>query len=251
MVAVPSVLPLETRYADRSALRLADPVSDRLCRSAQNGRRAPPVCRVGPPKAAGPKELRRHDETVPESVPVDVGISAKYWSEWQDLNLRPPRPERGVLPRTRLTAGMVGGYRDGPLSDIAHPDLVHVAPACERLGDDRELAPAQIQFGAPRAFSRRPAGPCRDGGVVRSCYGVMELGSIRARAIAKTPNSVSATSPKFQRVRRVDSIEVVRRLMEGDSVCPAPGAQVLRDSSECKANGEPPRIVEARAAATY
>jgi hypothetical protein len=22
----------------------------------------------------------------------------KRWSEWQDLNLRPPRPERGVLP---------------------------------------------------------------------------------------------------------------------------------------------------------
>jgi hypothetical protein len=43
---------------------------------------------------------------------------------------------------------MVGGYRDGPLSDIAHQaDLVHVAPACERLGDDRELAPAQIEFG--------------------------------------------------------------------------------------------------------
>jgi hypothetical protein len=26
-----------------------------------------------------------------------VWISAKYWSEWQDLNLRPPRPERGAL----------------------------------------------------------------------------------------------------------------------------------------------------------
>ena len=24
--------------------------------------------------------------------------SAKYWSEWQDLNLRPPRPERGSGP---------------------------------------------------------------------------------------------------------------------------------------------------------
>ncbi|CDX35109.1 hypothetical protein MPLA_1800156 [Mesorhizobium sp. ORS 3359] len=21
-----------------------------------------------------------------------------FWSEWQDLNLRPPRPERGALP---------------------------------------------------------------------------------------------------------------------------------------------------------
>src|ERR1700712_1244789 len=24
--------------------------------------------------------------------------SGKSWSEWQDLNLRPPRPERGALP---------------------------------------------------------------------------------------------------------------------------------------------------------
>jgi hypothetical protein len=67
----------------------------------------------------------------------------------------------------------------------------------------------------------------------------MELGSIRARAIAKTPNSVSATSPKFQRVRRVDSIEVVRRLIGGIPLYPAPRAQVLRDSSGCKANGKP------------
>jgi hypothetical protein len=51
-------------------------------------------------------------------------------------------------------------------------------------------------------------------------YGVMESGRIRARAIAKTPNSVSAPSPKFQRVRRVDSIEVVRRLMKADSIVP-------------------------------
>ena len=37
-------------------------------------------------------------ETVPQSVPVIVSISPKYWSEWQDLNLRPPRPERGRTP---------------------------------------------------------------------------------------------------------------------------------------------------------
>ncbi len=35
-------------------------------------------------------------ETVPQSVPVNTLISAKCWSEWQDLNLRPPRPERGA-----------------------------------------------------------------------------------------------------------------------------------------------------------
>ena len=36
------------------------------------------------------------------SVGETVGITffgcAKCWSEWQDLNLRPPRPERGALP---------------------------------------------------------------------------------------------------------------------------------------------------------
>jgi hypothetical protein len=36
--------------------------------------------------------------SVPQSVPGHFCNSAKYWSEWQDLNLRPPRPERGGLP---------------------------------------------------------------------------------------------------------------------------------------------------------
>ena len=31
-------------------------------------------------------------ETVPQSVPVNLLISVKYWSEWQDLNLRPLVP---------------------------------------------------------------------------------------------------------------------------------------------------------------
>jgi hypothetical protein len=84
-------------------------------------------------------------------------------------------------------------------------------------------APSRISGGSSVPRDDRQARADGDGGVVRACYGVMELGSIRARAIAKTPNSVSATSPKFQRVRRVDSIEVVRRLMEGDSVVPRPG----------------------------
>jgi len=69
-----------------------------------------------------------------------------------------------------------------------------------------------------------------------AAYGVMESGKNRARAIAKTPNSVSAPSPKFQRVRRVDSTEVVRRLIEAVPLCPAPSAQVFHDSSGCKAN---------------
>jgi hypothetical protein len=39
---------------------------------------------------------------VPQSVPLTIGIFAKCWSEWQDLNLRPPRPERGR--KTPITA---------------------------------------------------------------------------------------------------------------------------------------------------
>src|ERR1700750_152278 len=34
----------------------------------------------------------------------------RSWSEWQDLNLRPPRPERGALPdcaTLRLEAGLI------------------------------------------------------------------------------------------------------------------------------------------------
>jgi hypothetical protein len=43
-----------------------------------------------------------HKKTlVARSVGETVGQlsweSAKYWSEWQDLNLRPPRPDRVVL----------------------------------------------------------------------------------------------------------------------------------------------------------
>jgi hypothetical protein len=36
--------------------------------------------------------------SVPEVVPDWMENLGKYWSEWQDLNLRPPRPERGVYP---------------------------------------------------------------------------------------------------------------------------------------------------------
>src|SRR5215831_6665290 len=47
-------------------------------------------------------ELRRgvltsSREALAEPLAVIVGNDAKCWSEWQDLNLRPPRPERGAL----------------------------------------------------------------------------------------------------------------------------------------------------------
>jgi hypothetical protein len=36
--------------------------------------------------------------SVPEVVPDCMENLGKCWSEWQDLNLRPPRPERGSGP---------------------------------------------------------------------------------------------------------------------------------------------------------
>src|SRR5690242_8247883 len=35
---------------------------------------------------------------VPHIWPPSVFEISECWSEWQDLNLRPPRPERGALP---------------------------------------------------------------------------------------------------------------------------------------------------------
>ena len=47
--------------------------------------------------------LRSSREALAHPLARQVEILAKCWSEWQDLNLRPPRPERGApsysLPR--------------------------------------------------------------------------------------------------------------------------------------------------------
>jgi hypothetical protein len=48
---------------------------------------------------AGDSAHPRYPGQVVAQVVADFGSkSAKCWSEWQDLNLRPPRPERGALP---------------------------------------------------------------------------------------------------------------------------------------------------------
>src|SRR6516164_2679746 len=41
------------------------------------------------------KMLSLGDRFVPHIVPRDGFYCEESWSEWQDLNLRPPRPERG------------------------------------------------------------------------------------------------------------------------------------------------------------
>src|SRR6516165_6113307 len=63
-------------------------------------------------------------KTVPQTVPWSSWISAKCWSEWQDLNLRPPRPERGALPTVAQA------------SRASLPDLTsspHARPICSRF----------------------------------------------------------------------------------------------------------------------
>src|ERR1700732_4098024 len=42
--------------------------------------------------------LHSYRQPVADPVASKICFLAKYWSEWQDLNLRPPRPERGALP---------------------------------------------------------------------------------------------------------------------------------------------------------
>ena len=43
------------------------------------------------------KAFAKHRVAVAEAVAGKERESAKCWSEWQDLNLRPARPERGTL----------------------------------------------------------------------------------------------------------------------------------------------------------
>src|SRR6266478_2093541 len=60
-------------------------------------------------------------ETVPQSVPASILILAKCWSEWQDLNLRPPRPERGALPTGPPSSTFVVARPDNATGQGAQP----------------------------------------------------------------------------------------------------------------------------------
>ena len=59
-------------------------------------RPAQPGFPLAPPSTGGP-------------IGGECKIWAKCWSEWQDLNLRPPRPERGDLSPAPCN---VGNFRD-------------------------------------------------------------------------------------------------------------------------------------------
>ena len=107
---------------------------------------------------------------------------AGYWSEWQDLNLRPPRPERGDLPgrplkhqhfSTRFNGlclalftgfrchnGAMSACRSGPR--LCRPgDAVMAAPAlCWKSHSQRLDGHAQIARDLPR-ISTVLHRPCR------------------------------------------------------------------------------------------
>ncbi len=46
-------------------------------------------------------------EALAHPLARQLEISAKWWSEWQDLNLRPPHPERGSLPDPARTCNSI------------------------------------------------------------------------------------------------------------------------------------------------
>src|SRR5215471_2578527 len=82
------------------------------------------------------------DVSVPITVPVkrnrfgrlyDVPMFSGFlWSEWQDLNLRPPRPERGALPDCATLRLEVRSYIGGRHSLQARPSPTLPAQAVRR-----------------------------------------------------------------------------------------------------------------------
>src|SRR6266511_4830050 len=79
-------------------------------------------------------------------------MSAKCWSEWQNLNLRPPRPERGALPdcaTLRLKARLITRAGKRPQARSRSKDMT-AQPATQVL----EIEPEAIAPGAAAAVER-------------------------------------------------------------------------------------------------
>src|SRR3982751_2719238 len=102
--------------------------------------------------------------------------SARKWSEWQDLNLRPPRPERGALPdcaTLRLKAGLI----TVPLQTRKHGASMTAKPATRMLEPTAEMIAAAarcLDGGGLVAFPTETVyglgGDATDGGVVARLY---------------------------------------------------------------------------------
>src|SRR5689334_18365692 len=71
-----------------------------------------------------------------------------WWSEWQDLNLRPPRPERGALPDC-ATLRQLGGvlYRCPP--GLTRQRLMRCRPRPEIYGN-RARSDGRVAIAMPR-----------------------------------------------------------------------------------------------------
>jgi hypothetical protein len=96
----------ESPFSARPQGTSAD-IGQRLSRAQARLRRARLRWPRSPRAGAGNRERA---VSVGETVGIDVSDDAKCWSEWQDLNLRPPRPERGG-PRHHLRRD-IGSQKD-------------------------------------------------------------------------------------------------------------------------------------------
>jgi hypothetical protein len=62
---------------------------------------------VAPIKGCGIGVNRRREIIAPHNWPRRRSEVQESWSEWQDLNLRPSRPERGALRGKRASSEFV------------------------------------------------------------------------------------------------------------------------------------------------
>src|SRR6476619_2493573 len=100
-----------------------------------------------------------------------------FWSEWQDLNLRPPRPERGALPdcaTLRLEAGLI---TPAPLNASLRKAMT-AQPGTRVLKADRdaiEAAARCLAAGGLVAFATETVyGVGADAGMARPSRGCMQ-----------------------------------------------------------------------------
>jgi hypothetical protein len=89
----------ERRRRDQNARKLWGPESSARSGSWTRSRQsfASPAC-ARPPERLTQPATRGSSQVVAQVAADFANKSAKCWSEWQDLNLRPPRTERGALP---------------------------------------------------------------------------------------------------------------------------------------------------------
>jgi hypothetical protein len=85
----------------------------------------------------------------PISFPLTDYAARKSWSEWQDLNLRPPRPERGISS-TRILSIFAPQRDDFPsvsqFIEIISPPLHHPYALRPKFGCVHVSAPNVIRF---------------------------------------------------------------------------------------------------------